>query len=123
MMHPLIYAAYTLAGLWLFWVLYVFTMAIYRAKLAGRLSQVALVLAFPFVLLATLVDLVTQFTLASVVFRQWPQRNPGGKLQTMVTKRLQGYLKGPDGWRKDWATAICTKLLDPFNATADPHCD
>jgi hypothetical protein len=80
------------------------------------------VLAFPFVLLAVLVDLVTQFTLASLMFREWPQRDPDGKLQTLVTKRLQSYLKGPNGWRKDWATAICTKLMDPFNATADPHC-
>jgi hypothetical protein len=124
-------------ALWLFWVLYVFTMAIYRAKLAGRLSRPALVLAFPFVLLAVLVDLVTQFTLASVVFREWPTiqltvvyRIWGGRTwqiptltgDLMVTARLDRYREGPDGWRKELATAICTKLLDPFNATANPHC-
>jgi hypothetical protein len=111
-----------LGSLWLFWLLYVFTMAIYRAKLAGRLSNVALLLAFPFVILAAAVDLTMQFTLASVIFREWPKRDASGKLEILVTARLQSYLKNPSGWRKTWAVAICTKLLDPFNATDEPHC-
>jgi hypothetical protein len=97
-------------------------MAVYRAKLAGRLSSVATLLAFPFVIIAVAVDLIMQFTLASIIFMEWPQRSADGKLEILVTARLQSYLKNPSGWRKTWAVAICTKLLDPFNATDEPHC-
>jgi hypothetical protein len=97
-------------------------MAIYRAKLADRLSKVALLLAFPFVIIAVAVDLIMQFTFASIIFMEWPQRNAAGKLEILVTARLQSYLKNQNGWRKTWAVAICTKLLDPFNATNEPHC-
>lgn len=107
-------ALYLIAFLWLFWVLYVFTMGMYRAKLQGRLTKPALVLGYPFVVLAVVADMLCNVTLAALLFREWPR-------ELLVTKRLQRYLAGPDGWRKDRARWICQSLLDPLDAR-DRHC-
>jgi hypothetical protein len=52
--------AFILAALWAFWLLYVFTMGLYRAFLLGRLRGLSLVLCAPVVAVAALVDLLMQ---------------------------------------------------------------
>jgi hypothetical protein len=103
-----------LAYLWALWVLYVFTMGIYRARLAGRLSPSAKVLGMPFVLLAVLMDALCNLTLAALVFAERPR-------EWLVTQRLKRYLSGADGWRKTLAVWLCTNLLDAFDGDGH-HC-
>ena len=119
-----LYAALAALGyMWAFWYLYVLTMAFYRASLAGRLTGVALWLAYPVVLLAIAVDLVANWTIAWVWFLEppkvelvWPPKRPD-----LVTSRLSRYIAGPDGWRKDQATWLCHNLLDYFDPSG-VHC-
>jgi len=104
-----------LLGLWAFWILYVFTMGMYRAKLQGRMKGLSLILASPFIVLALLLDVLAQFSVFSVAFFEWPRH-------LLVTSRLQAHMAGPDGWRRRLAENICRHLLDPFDPTG-AHCD
>jgi site-specific recombinase len=114
---PLEFALFTVFYLWAFWHLYIFTMGIYRAKLAGTLTTQTKILAFPSVLVAALIDVITQFTLAIIVFRDWPKKG-----EWLVTARLERYLHQPSGWRKVLAQRICIMFLDPFNYSDEAHC-
>ena len=106
---------YVLFGLWAFWVLYVFTMGLYRAFLAGRLKGLSLFMCSPFVVVAFVVDFIAQMTVFSVVFLDLPKH-------WLVTNRLRAYIAGPDNWRRRLADYLCHHLLDPFDPTG-AHCD
>jgi hypothetical protein len=109
--------ALTLAALWLFWLLYVFTMGLYRAMLSGRLKGLSLVMCAPVVAVAFIVDLVMQFTVFAIVFAEVPR-------DWLVTHRLRRYMRDlpPAHWRRRWADYLCRHLLDPFDPTG-AHCD
>ena len=100
--------------LWLFWALYVFTMSVYRAKLAGRLRGINRLFAVPLVLLAALIDVLANVVVAPIVFWDLPR-------EWLVTARLKRYMAGEDGWRKRTADWLCNSVLDPFDPDHD-HC-
>lgn len=116
-MNTLHTIALTLAALWVFWLLYVFTMGLYRAFLLGRLKGLSLVMCSPVVAGAFLVDLLMQFTVFSIVFAEVPR-------DWLVTHRLRRYMRElpPENWRYRWADYLCKHLLDPFDPTG-AHCD
>ena len=116
-MNTLHTIALTLAALWVFWLLYVFTMGLYRAFLMGRLKGLSLVMCSPVVVFAFAVDLVMQFTVFSAVFAEVPR-------DWLVTHRLRRYMRElpPTHWRRRWADYLCKHLLDPFDPTG-AHCD
>lgn len=111
-LHPVLLV---LLAMWVFWCGYVFTMGLYRAKLQGRLKGLSLVLASPVVAVAFTLDFVAQMTVFTVVFMDPPRH-------WLVTNRLRAYMRGPDGWRRQWADRLCHHLLDPFDPTGS-HCD
>jgi hypothetical protein len=110
----------TLAYLYAFFALYVLTMGVYRAQLLGRLSwrltPVAWTLALPFALLGVLVDVVAQYTLATLIFCDWPARH-----ERLVTARLQRYVATGCGWRCSVAVWLCNSVLDIFDPEGE-HC-
>lgn len=116
-MNTLHTIALTLAALWVFWLLYVFTMGVYRAFLTGRLKGLSLLMCSPVVAGAFLVDLLMQFTVFAVVFAEVPR-------EWLVTHRLRRYMRElpPEHWRRRWADYLCHHLLDPFDPTG-AHCD
>jgi hypothetical protein len=105
---------YALAYLWAFWLLYVLVMGFYRAKLAGRLKGLTLVMALPIVAIGLLVDLVANYTIATLVFADLPR-------ERLVTDRLRRYIATGSGWRYTLADAVCNRLLDPFDPDGN-HC-
>lgn len=111
------HAAVLLLALWAFWLLYVFTMGLYRAFLLRRLRGLSLLLCAPVVAVAFAVDLVMQLTVFTVVFREAPR-------DWLVTHRLRRYLRELPAthWRRRWADYLCKHLLDPFDPTG-AHCD
>lgn len=120
---PFAKAGFLLATfLWVFWVLYVATMAVYRLHLAGQLKQrttsrFTLGMCYSLVAIALLVDWIAQYTVATVFFLDWPERG-----ERLVTDRLQRYVSQPwRDWRSDRAHYVCTHLLDLFDPTGD-HC-
>jgi len=105
-----------LAYLYVFWLLYVLVMGLYRAHLAGRLGPVNTALALPAVVVAYLVDLAANYTIAAALFRQWPQQP-----LELVTDRLSRYLVAERGYRYQLARWVCHTLLDPLDPTGQ-HC-
>lgn len=110
-------------ALWQFWLLYLGAMSIYRAYLLGRIPAEASFFVYATVVVALLVDLVANYTVASVLFRQWPKRG-----LELVTHRLVRYinLADPqteiDRLRKHRATIICGRFLDPYDPNPNGHC-
>jgi len=110
--------AATLHGLaitYALWLLYVLVMGLYRAKLQGRLSRVALVLGFPVYAIGYVLDVFVQLTIATVLFVELPREG-------LVTGRLTRHIKRGYGWRRDLSLWICGHLLDPFDPRGT-HCD
>lgn len=106
----------TLAYLLVFFYLYILTMGIYRAHLSKRLTGLNKVLCYPIVILAVIVDVVAQYTIATLFFLDLPDSG-----ERLVTARLQRYVASGKGKRYLIASYICDNLLDPFDPTGE-HC-
>lgn len=102
--------------LWGFWAIYILVMGVYRAHLSGRLSRVGYALGLPWVVVGYVVDAVSQYTIATLLFLDTPRRR-----EHLVTDRLKRYSNGPAGWRRTVAVWVCTHLLDMFDPSGD-HC-
>lgn len=109
-------ALYLLLYLYIFWCFFILVMGVYRAHLSGRLDGMARWMAYPLVALGLVLDVLAQYIIATVVFLDWPRHK-----EYLVTLRLQRYIRGPIGWRRRWASAICDNLLDLFDPTGE-HC-
>ena len=107
-------ALYLVAYLWGFWAIYVMVMGLYRARLAGRLRGLNLVLAIPLLILGLVVDVLANVFIATPLFLDLPR-------EALVTTRLQRYKATESGWRRVVAEKICEGLLDVFDPTGD-HC-
>lgn len=106
---------YILLALIIFWVLYLASMNLIRARVEGKLDKVGTALGFPIVLIGAVVDVVFNLTIFSLVFIELPR-------EIMVTKRLKRHIKHGTGWRKKLALWVCQNLLNPFDHTGN-HCD
>jgi hypothetical protein len=114
-------ALYTVLFLWAFYVSVIFTLGVYRAQLAGRLSPFNLVIFSPVIGFAWAADVTCNWTLATMWFLEPPISG-----LDLVTNRLTRYLNKPQGgkmapWRVYWAQLICRQELDPFDPTGN-HC-
>lgn len=136
----LTFILYTVLALLVFWHGFIHAMGLYRAKLQGRLVGLSLIMAVPVVVVTFVLDVLIQFTIASLVFWQWPKGLGFERREVVidwaaipvpwpvgdwfVTHRLRRYITGGDaiGWRYRWAFSICHYLADPFDPTG-AHCD
>lgn len=125
---------YILFTCWVFWHGYIHAMGLYRAKLQGRLVGLPLVLSLPVIFVTFALDVILQFTVASLVFWEKPTGVGFGKREFkgvtvpwpvgdwFVTDRLRRYIAQGSGWRFKVADVICKYLADPFDPTG-AHCD
>jgi len=102
--------------LWAFWYAYILVMGVYRAHLAGRLTKFTLALAMPAVIVGYAMDILCQYTVATLVFLDLPAKD-----EHLVTTRLQRYIADGIGWRAKAATWVCDHLLDVFDPKGN-HC-
>ena len=102
--------------LWAFWYLYLIVMGLYRAKLNGTLTWTAKILGAPALIIGFVLDVIMQYTVASIIWREWPRRG-----EHLVTDRMQRYLALGHGSRYIKAKWLCDHLLDPFDPTGK-HC-
>jgi hypothetical protein len=94
-----------------FYLLFVVTMA---AKAAWPfLTILPKILLAPVAILAVLMDVTFNWTLALLIFFDAPQ-------EAMFTKRLNRYKSENSGWRYTAAVWLCKNLLDPFQSGG--HC-
>ncbi|MDO9235959.1 MAG: hypothetical protein Q7U28_08005 [Aquabacterium sp.] len=110
-----------------FLLLYILVMGVYRAHLDQRLTPALRVLLYPAVALGFAVDLLANWTVATVWFREWPTVDLSWppRRPDLVTTRLSRYLAAdyPPGRNKKHAGIICRQLLDPFDPNPEGHCN
>lgn len=107
---------YSILFLWSFYYFFCIVMGFYRLQLRGQLKGLIFVAALPAVIIGIIMDVIAQYTFASLIFREWPQRK-----EYLVTDRLQRYKTQPGTWRFKYAEYICRNLLDPIDPTGK-HC-
>ena len=110
------YVLTLLLTLWVFWYLYIIVMGLYRAHLNGQLSWPAKILGAPALVVGYVLDVIMQYTVAAIIWREWPARG-----EHLVTDRMQRYLAIGHGSRYRKAKWLCEHLLDPFDPTGK-HC-
>lgn len=96
-----------LLGLFALWVLYLATMNLQRCLVAGTISKTALRLGYAVVGIGTILDIVFNITLGTLVLMDVP-----GELT--LSQRLTR-LKAAGGWRGAVAEWIGSELLDCFD--------
>lgn len=101
---------------WALWYAYILIMGLYRAKLDGKLTPLTTTLAFPALVVGYTLDLLVNWTFATVLFVEMPRK----PLET-VTHRLTRYIDSGFGWRYLRAKWICDHLLDYFDPRGT-HC-
>lgn len=109
--NPYLIALCTYAALITFYVLYIAVINIYRDW--DALTPWVQAFAFAPVVVMLVVDMLMNFTLFFLLFIDVPK-------EALVTQRLLRYRRGPDGWRKTVAIAICERMLNPFDVKG--HC-
>jgi hypothetical protein len=111
------YYVYLAGALYIFMLLYILTMGLYRAVLSKRLTPDMYLykLLVPVVFIAYIVDFLANMTVATVLFRELPR-------EKLVTTRLIRLRKDePDTKNGKMAAYICDKMLDIFDPTGN-HC-
>jgi hypothetical protein len=117
------------------WPLYVFTMAMLRAKEANLTTLTAWVLAFPLMVVALILDVLLNFTVFAVLtwdFPQmrviWVQRNwwkytinaPTLSGEWTFSQRLARLIRDT-GWKGKLSNWIAASLLDPYDHDPKGH--
>lgn len=99
-------------AIYAFYLLFIVTMA---AKAAWpELTLPARVLLAPAALVAVLMDVAFNITLATIIFADLPR-------EALFTARLNRYrAEDESDWREGLAVWICRNLLDPFQSGG--HC-
>lgn len=110
----MIWLGLLIADLYLFFVMYVASMGMLRARAEAKLNKVLWALCLPFVALAMLVDFMHNVTVFSVLFAELPK-------EWLVTERLQRHAK-QDTKRGKLARWFGSTILNAFDHTGD-HLD
>lgn len=103
-----------LADLYLFFIMYVASMAMIRAHSERKLNGLLWVLCFPFVAISIVLDFINNVLLFSILFAELPK-------EWLVTARLKRHIN-KSGYRGWLSRYICHHILSPFDPTGD-HCD
>lgn len=103
-----------LLSIWALWMLYVFTMGLYRLKLKNELKGINLIMGWPIVILGFVVDIIVNIVAGSLIFLDPPK-------ELLMTSRLKRYVDKDMGWRNKLASSICINMLDIFDPKGK-HC-
>ena len=91
------------------WLRYLAIMALKRAKDEGKLSKAAFSFGVTLLVPAYLMDVLGNITICTVLFLDLPR-------EALITSRVQRYVDGKDGWRRNLAIWFARHLLNPFDA-------
>ena len=104
----MIYVLHVFLAVYALWGVFVLVMGLQRAREAGTLTRVSLILGTPFVVVGYLLDVAVNVTVCTVVFLDPPR-------EATVTARLKRYLANGSRWRRYIAEWIALHLLDSFD--------
>lgn len=105
----MIWILWTLLTIYALWPLYVFVMAMLRAREAGTTTVAAWLLAFPLVIVAVVLDIALNYTLLALLTWDFPQSR-----EITFSLRLERLAKRND-WRGTLARWLARSLLDPYD--------
>jgi len=91
------------------WPLYVFTMAMLRAKEQNLTTLTAWILAFPLIVIALILDVLLNFTVFAVLLWDFPKPK-----EWTFSQRLNRLVRNDD-WRGSVARWVAASLLDPYD--------
>lgn len=97
-----------LASPWILWVFFVAVMRLKQVRDAGALTLAMKVFGYPALAIGLLFDLLVNVTIAWAVFAELPR-------EATVSARLTRLSETGEGWRRRWAIAIRTSLLDAID--------
>ena len=100
----MIYAAITIASVYLLWVHYVAVMRLMQVRDAGQLTTAMKAIGYPALFVGLLLDLIVNTFVATLIFLELPK-------EFTVSARLTRHSEG-GGWRQRVAVAIRAGLLD-----------
>lgn len=100
---------FVFGAFYLLWVLFLATMAVWRAELENKLSKPVYYFAIPAVLVGWLLDTFLNWVVLSLIFWEWPKEHT-------VSERLRRINESGRGWKRSFAQAF-EPLLDPFDPT------
>lgn len=103
-----------IASFYILWLFYLAAMNLKRAKDNNTISNPALYLGYPAVILAYLLDVAFNWVFGTVMFLELPREG-------VLTHRLKRHYK-KDNWRGRLARYICSNLLDAFDPSSK-HCE
>lgn len=116
--NPLSYFSFrAVLFMYVFFILFVAVMSLYRAHLEKKLTKVGYVLGWPVVAVAGVFDVIANVTVVSIICLEPPR-------EWLVTDRFRRYVKGGEeayGFRYRIARGVCKKLLDYFDPRGS-HC-
>jgi hypothetical protein len=98
-----------LADLYLFFIMYVASMAMIRAHAEGKLNGLLWVLCLPFVAVSIVIDFINNVLVFTFLFAEFPR-------EWLVTERLKRHVK-QHTFRGKLARYIGNLILDPFDHT------
>lgn len=110
----MLYFGLFLLQLYIFFIMYVASMAMVRAHKEKKLNPVLWALCVPFIIVALLVDALNNILVFSILFFELPR-------ELLVTERLRRHV-GEDSIRGKMARWFGVYLLNPFDPTGD-HLD
>lgn len=106
-MSPLWLPLIGLAAFYELWILYVFVMALKRAKQAGLLSKTAIFFGTPVLITGYLLDAFVNVCVMTLVLLEIPE-------ELTVTARLKRHIRESIDWRLSVARWFIP-LLDPYD--------
>ena len=105
----MIYIYILIANLYLFFIMYVASMAMIRAHAEKKLNGLLWVLCLPFVAISIVLDFINNLIVFTLLFAELPR-------EWLVTARLKRHAK-QQTFRGKLARYIGNVILDPFDHT------
>jgi hypothetical protein len=90
------------------WLFYLGIMTLKRARDEGKVTRPAEMVGVPIYWTGVLLDFLGNITFAVLIFRDIPR-------EVLVSQRLQRYVDGPPGWRRERAIWWAEHFLDPYD--------
>ena len=103
-----------LTDLYLFFIMYVASMAMIRAHSENKLNGLLWVLCLPFVAISIVLDFINNVLVFSILFAELPK-------EWLVTARLKRHARS-SGWRKSLSCWFGNTILNPFDHSGN-HLD
>ena len=107
------YILWTLLCIYALWPLYVFVMAMLRARVDGTTTATAWILTFPLVISAITLDIALNYTVFALLTWDFPKKG-----EYTFSQRLKRLANG-GGWKQAAARWLAKTLLDPYDPTSD----